>query len=179
MSKKSEARIQRQIEKALKQRERTVRQLEMADDKEARSEYARERPKTIRAGANPGSIYSLTVTWNCDRPDVEGAWESGTPRAWSDECWSGTIEPKLTEFSKLRWQEVEAQSSDSGHRMHHPMDVDRISDEAQYRLIELEHTADTIYRFRLGNLPRLWGFRIVGEFHILWYDPKHEIYPVD
>ncbi|MEP7350514.1 MAG: hypothetical protein ABI668_11285 [Sphingorhabdus sp.] len=65
------------------------------------------------------------------------------------------------------------------HKMHHNMDVDILADEAQYRLIEIEKFADTIFRFRLGSKKRLWGFRIVNKFEILWYDPGHEIYPTD
>jgi hypothetical protein len=65
------------------------------------------------------------------------------------------------------------------HRMHHPMDTCVLSDEAQYRLIERDIYADTIYRFRLGNKPRLWGFRRLAEFSLVWYDPEHEIYPVE
>lgn len=63
--------------------------------------------------------------------------------------------------------------------MHHGMDVDSICEEAQFRLIEIEKYQDTIFRFRLGNLPRLWGFRILDEFTVIWYDPTHRIYPVD
>jgi len=70
--------------------------------------------------------------------------------------------------------------------------------EAQTRLLEVHETqeekvrrreiearvlpyvdSEELFRFRLGNLPRLWGFRIVNEFYLLWYDPKHEIYPIE
>ncbi|MBL0769838.1 hypothetical protein JI743_13590 [Sphingopyxis sp. DHUNG17] len=176
---KREARLAREHKKLAQQELKSARLRAEPRDHEVRSEYAKDRPKAVRVGVNPGSIYNLTVTWSCESPDIEGAWDSGTPRAWTDECWNETILPKLSEFAKLRWHEVEAQTSDTGHRMHHPMEVASITEEAQYRLVELKHSADTIYRFRLGNLPRLWGFRIVGEFHVLWYDPKHEIYPVD
>lgn len=58
------------------------------------------------------------------------------------------------------------------------METERIDGEAQRRLVEIGRVSDSVYRFRLGNLPRLWGLRIVGQFHILWYDPTHRIYPV-
>jgi hypothetical protein len=38
---------------------------------------------------------------------------------------------------------------------------------------------EDIYRFRLGNKRRLWGFRRVNLFEILWYDPDHNVYPTD
>ena len=63
--------------------------------------------------------------------------------------------------------------------MHHGMDVDVITREAQHRLMVLDKYFDTIFRFRLGNRRRLWGFRILANFDVLWFDPEHEIYPTD
>jgi len=63
--------------------------------------------------------------------------------------------------------------------MHHNMDVEQICDEAQYRLVELELYSYIIFRFRLGNIRRLWGFRQLAQFEILWYDPTHQVYPTD
>jgi len=40
-------------------------------------------------------------------------------------------------------------------------------------------TDGDIYRFPLGNRGRLWGFRILNVFEILWYDPENNVYPVD
>lgn len=83
------------------------------------------------------------------------------------------------EFARLTWGEIDVFSSDSGHKMHHNMNVEDICEEAQLRLMEIERYQDTIFRFRLGNLQRLWGFRILDEFIVIWYDPTHKIYPVD
>ncbi len=77
------------------------------------------------------------------------------------------------------------------------MPVESIRDEAQTRLLELREEqegkverkeiaapvlryvdSEDLFRFRLGNLPRLWGFRIVNVFYLLWYDSEHEIYPI-
>ena len=85
----------------------------------------------------------------------------------------------MGDFSRLTWGEIDRQASDTGHKMHHNMDVEQICDEAQLRLIELVLEHDTIFRFRLGNKPRLWGFRTVANFEVLWFDPTHEIYPTD
>jgi hypothetical protein len=63
--------------------------------------------------------------------------------------------------------------------MHHSMAIETICDECQTRLLELEKVDGEIYRFRLGNRRRLWGFRILQTFEILWYDPEHRVYPTD
>lgn len=106
------------------------------------------------------------------------AWSWGA-REWGDEAWSGVTSPKLKQFEQLLWKEIESFTTDSGHRMHHSMAIEIICTEAQDRLLELDKVDGDIHRFRLGNLRRLWGFRIVNVFEILWYDPKHNIYPTD
>lgn len=119
------------------------------------------------------------MAWTIDAADRDGRWSWGVDREWGDQAWADIIEPKLKEFEQLLWREIEAQTTDTGHRSHHPMDVDQICKESQERLVELQHSHDTIYRFRLGNKRRLWGFRIVNVFETLWYDPNHKIYPTE
>lgn len=36
---------------------------------------------------------------------------------------------------------------------------------------------DSMARLRLGNLRRLHGFLDGHEFSIVWWDPKHEVWP--
>jgi len=183
MSKKGEARIQRQLEKRLKQSERTVRQSAVVEDRAVRSEYAKGAPKQIRLGADPGSIFQMQMCWTVDDADREGAWSWGVSRDWGDEIWEADLRPKLIEFEKLRWAEIESHTygnEGKRHRSHHPMETCHCCGEAQDRLSKLERAyPDILFRFRLGNLPRLWGVRVVNEFQILWYDPTHQIYPVD
>jgi len=124
----------------------------------------------------------MKMSWTIEHRDCDGAWESGTLRQWSEEAWKGEIQPKLIEWAKLTWAEIDAHTTGNDgkrHKMHHSMSVDSILEEAQYRLVEIDKLEENIFRFRLGNLPRLWGFRRIADFHVLWFDPKHEIYPTD
>ena len=89
------------------------------------------------------------------------------------------IEPKLVQWASLTWSEIDRLNTGTGHKMHHSMPTSGLAEEAQNRLIEIERYDDDIFRFRLGGKPRLWGFRVVADFQILWFDPEHEIYPVD
>jgi hypothetical protein len=168
---KSEARIARKNERALDAQEKAARLVESLVASLA------AQPK-VRLSADPGSIFGKVVRWSCNDPDCSGSWSWGIDRQWSDEDWNDTILPKLEVWSKLTWGEVDRLASDTGHKMHHNMDCGGLCNEALERLIEIEKLDDTIFRFRLGNLPRLWGFRIVDEFHILWFDPTHRVYPV-
>ncbi len=34
-----------------------------------------------------------------------------------------------------------------------------------------------ISRFRIGGKGRLYGFRLSNVFHVVWWDPGHEIWP--
>jgi hypothetical protein len=163
-----EARIARKEAQALKDAEKSVRLKE--------SVAALPVP---RLGADPSSIFQMKMTWSKDEADCEDCWSSGTARQWSEADWNNLIEPALQEWSKLLWREIDAFASGSGHKMHHNMDTDSILEEAQLRLIDIEKHSDTIFRFRLGNKKRLWGQRNLAKFEIIWYDPHHEIYPVD
>lgn len=165
---KREARIARDNEKRLKQAEKNARLVEIVKDI--------EEP---RLGADPNSIFDMKMSWSRDGADRSDSWSWGTPREWTDDDWDNLIKPKLEEWSNLKWSEIDQFSSGEGHKMHHLMDTGVIVEEAQYRLIEIDRYADRIFRFRLGNKRRLWGHRIVSKFYVIWYDPKHEIYPTE
>jgi hypothetical protein len=171
MSKKGDARIARALETKLKQEEKSARLVERI-----KSEMPPER--TVRFGANPNSIYGMLMDWTDDQADCEGDWSWG-PRQWEQSAWDGVIAPKLVNFRTMTWQEIESATTSTGHNMHHSMSVESICDECQTRLLELEKVDGDIYRFRLGNRRRLWGFRVLHVFEILWYDPLHNVYPTD
>lgn len=174
-----EARIARQIEEQLRQQQKSARLRERPENIAAVRAEGAPKDRTIRLGADPGSIYQMTMAWIDERADRKGSWSWGQARDWEDAAWTGVILPKLEQFQRLLWREIESFTTDTGHRMHHAMAVDQICDESQNRLVELEKVEEDIYRFRLGNRRRLWGFRIVNVFEILWYDPEHNIYPTD
>ena len=173
MSKKGDARINRAVERKSKVKDKSARLL-------ARIEAKAASTKAPRLGADTGSIFHMQMAWTCDAPDCADSWSWGQPRQWRDTEWSGEIEPKLNGFAGLRWSEIDAFTTNSGHKAHHAMDVARIDDEPRDRIkfLALAHDGD-IFRFRLGFKKRLWGFRIVNVFEVLWYDPHHMIYRLD
>lgn len=164
---KSEARIAR-------------RQKKTADraNKNARLSDVVRKEVAARFVENPSSTYQMKVDWAADAADVLESWSWGVARQWTQSDWDNTILPKLKNFEELTWAEVDALSSDSGHKMHHGMPTSSICEEAIGRLWTIEKYQDDMFRFRLGNLPRLWGFKQGSVFQILWYDPTHQIYPV-
>jgi hypothetical protein len=171
VSKKGDARIARAVERKLREQQKSVRLVE-------RIKTELPATKQPRVGANPDSIYQMQMDWDASEADREGNWSWG-PRDWTEAAWDGVIHPKLANFKTMKWHEIEAAVTSNGHRMHHPMPIETICDECQTRLLKLEKVDGDIYRFRLGNLPRLWGFRVLHVFEILWYDPEHNVYPTD
>lgn len=170
-SPKREARIARQNEKKVRDQEKSARLSQRVLEEITAA-------SAVRIGVDPRSIYNMKMCWTIEHADRQESWSWG-PRDWTDDDMNRVMLPKLTEFEKLHWKEIEALTTGSGHHAHHSMEVDAICNEAQDRLLKLESDLDHIYRFRLGNKRRLWGFRIVNLFETLWYDPEHRIYPTD
>lgn len=119
------------------------------------------------------------MTWTEANADRVGSWSWGQDRDWAQPDWDGIIHPKLAEWTKLMWKEIDTFSTPTRHKSHHTMPCEELCEESQLRLMDLGHSGETIFRFRLGSSRRLWGFRVVSEFQILWYDPLHQIYPTE
>lgn len=88
-------------------------------------------------------------------------------------------------MAKLKWSEINAQlvgSKQAAHRKHHSMPIDKLDTDAikDIQRSKLDQTfGDEMYRFRLGNKLRLWGFRRGRVFHAVWWDDAHGVYPTD
>jgi hypothetical protein len=112
------------------------------------------------------------------RIDHLGEWSWAEPRAWTDDEWARDIEPSFREFERMTWAQVDRFASGGGHKMHHAQEFERIVDEAQQRwmALDLAEFADSIFRFRLGNTKRAWGFIVQAHFHMVWYERQHKIH---
>lgn len=175
---KREARLAREAEKLVAQKEKSAR-LRARPVMEPTPRFgSNPADRTPRKGASPDSIFQMQMAWTADEADREGEWSWG-PRDWTDDDWSEVIERSLNNFATLTWAEIERFSTDNGHRSHHPMPVDSIVQESQNRLYKIEKMEEEIYRFRVGNRRRIWGFRRANVFDLVWYDPLHNIYPTE
>jgi hypothetical protein len=55
----------------------------------------------------------------------------------------------------------------------------KLSQAAKQRLIQLQRDdIETLYAWHVGGKERLWCAEFAGMMCILWWDPKHEVYPV-
>ena len=86
-------------------------------------------------------------------------------------------------ISTTTWAELRAmQTGGKGkrHRKHHEIPIESLASDAQDDLVKRkldEVVGDDVFRFRLDGTSRLWGFVVDGIFHVLWWDPEHQICP--
>lgn len=73
----------------------------------------------------------------------------------------------------MSWNEISVKSK----YFHHSIPVKDIILPAQKRLRKMGFTLEELFRFRLANLERVWGYRDRGVMQLLWWDPNHEICP--
>lgn len=135
-------------------------------------------PQQPKVG-NEHSRFGYQMTWCIRKQDIIGQWSWDEPRFWSADEFSNDIEPALISLQGLRWEEIERQSSDTGHRLHHQHELTEIAQEASERWCEIGlEEFDTLFRFRMGNKRRAWGVVIRGHFFMVWWERHHKIYLV-
>lgn len=124
---------------------------------------------------NPHAYKQQRPAWRFRYIDEDGDW------AITDDLLPEIIRVRLKEFEKIRWEEIEAQTTGTKrrHRKHHSQDVSSLCKKAQMRWADLKINYDTVFRFRFGSTIRLWGVRENAVFKPVWWDLKHEVYPTE
>jgi len=92
---------------------------------------------------------------------------------------SQKIYPKLCNFEKQTWEEIERDTHGNENKSkHHYIKVDQIIKEARDRLDQLNlKDVDELFSLRLEGKLRIYGIRRLNYMEILWVDPNHEICP--
>ncbi len=87
-----------------------------------------------------------------------------------------TIFDKLKSFESMTFDEIFYKNQHNNHRI---KDKSKMLKFVLERLSYLKLSKDLeIYSLRLEGDMRIYGFIESNIFYILWYDPKHELYPV-
>jgi hypothetical protein len=90
----------------------------------------------------------------------------------------------ICEMGRRSWGEIESDTTGSQdrHRKHHDQLIESLTclkaKDAISRHGLDEMFGDSIFRFRLEGERRLWGFRYDNTFHVVFWDPDHELYKV-
>jgi hypothetical protein len=181
---KAEARREKQLQKQAKQKKKSVvlSSSVQVKDRFIRSEIRPSFSKKPRS-PNPYQYKNNYFSWCCSLADTDDLWPWGEPRQWSDEEYSGIIEPHLNNYKNHSWAQVEAETYNGrgGRRsfLNKYQSVCSLRNEAQERWSELDlFEFDELFRFRLGSQKRIWGFRVEYHFYMIWYERQHCICPV-
>lgn len=129
---------------------------------------AKRVTKRARLIAPRATIYSLQPAWRVRMMDLDGEW--GWGKCSADQI--REIQGKLAAFEGLTWGEIERRKSC------HSTSPERIIRAARNRLVELGlDDLDKLYQLRFGSTERVWGVRVEHHLMLLWWDPKHAVWP--
>ena len=116
------------------------------------------------------SVNQRRPVWRFADLDDDGPWSlsSCEPSGLKD------ILAKLHTFETMKVGEIFA--SDSEHGKKYPPDA--LCKKARDRLAAIKKDDETqIVRLRFSGKARFYGFLREHVFHVLWWDPEHEVVP--
>ncbi len=106
---------------------------------------------------------------------MEIANPSGCGGGWGsvDDAQLHEIRQKLAHFEAKTWNEILVKEK---HR-NHTVPISKLRPSARERLEAMRlDDVDEVVSLRLTGPQRVWGYRIVAVFHVLWWDPEHKVY---
>ncbi|MCI0572640.1 MAG: hypothetical protein L0Y66_17950 [Myxococcaceae bacterium] len=126
--------------------------------------------KQPRIAVNPDMHEELKPVWRVQLLDLGGPW--GWSRVQAPALVD--IQRRLASFETMTWNEIRKQKS-CGF-----ISVSAVCKAAQERLMET-HQDDTeqLYKLRIDQSGRVWGIRDRNVLKLLWWDPEHEVYPMN
>jgi len=81
---------------------------------------------------------------------------------------------KLGSFSNMTWNDVYAD-----RKIGHQVPVQSMCPEAAKRLDQISNDYDELWELLIDGGGRLWGWKDGLYFYALWWDPDHQVYPMD
>lgn len=147
------------------------------DTRGSLSQDRRRVPESARA---PQAIDGDHFHWDASLIDheYEGDWDwKLRPKEAKD------ILDLLAKMCQLTWGEIKSQKTNSKRgtrQLHHSQAVESIATDAKRRLEQLGRgDQEEMFRFRHGNLARIWGVLEGPTFYILWFDRAHKVCPAE
>jgi hypothetical protein len=118
---------------------------------------------------DPNAFYHLKPAWRISRL------EFCDPYGWHeiDRDTLNRIRERLGSLEAMTWQEIIGNKN-------HPIRTVQLCKAAQDRLTDLHlDDVDRMTSLRLTGKGRIWGFVNQGIMTLLWWDPDHEVYPMN
>jgi len=126
--------------------------------------------KPVVLGTDNENVRARRLVWRFNEVDFSKTWSPAhvTPAQMKD------LLEKMASFETMTIGEIFAPGSQHGKKY----STDILPSPALRRLEEIERDDETeIARLRCGGAPRLYGFLREHVFHVVWWDPKHTVYP--
>lgn len=182
-----EKRIAAKAEKLLKEAEkRAVSVAKILANTKSPVSIAQNAPRKVPVdGAIIGGNFNYLVNISSAKEDRDGSWSWKIDRDWHKTPKKIEVETFLAEYDQVKtWRDVAeekcAGKEEAVKKKHVFYPLSAIVKEAQDRIIDLKlDDYDEIFRFRLANKERLYGFVNGATFVTVWFDPTHEICPTD
>lgn len=145
----------------------------MAKQKQIKRPQGNAAKTTVKNGV---SYEDITPAWMFDKIDRNGKFAFDINR---NDFEHREFLEKMISYATMTWAQLRRQTHDDGKSKHHYLDADKLSKAAQERLADmhLEENSDQVYSIALKNKLRIVGLRDKDKFHVLWYDPEHDVYP--
>jgi hypothetical protein len=155
----------------------------------AKQRKVRSKVEPSALSRSPKTAHGLQIGTDLDLGNSQPCWNFGLIDHSHEGSWdwkitsdeSETFLKFLSDMQKLSWNEIRALTTGK-HKKNHDMPTESLCKEAKDRLGEIGlGDQESLFRFRLSGKVRLWGLFLGRrhEFHILWWDRDHEVYPTD
>ena len=148
----------------------------MGKNKSTKKTVPVAKKQTVKSTYSSDNMKSV---WLFDKLDRDGKFAFDVNR---DDFEAKLFLDKMISYSSMTWQEIKLQTHDTKNKSkNHFIPGEDLSKEAQERIraLHYEEYSDSIFSFAFLNLIRVFGIRENEYFHVVWYDPKHEICKVD
>ena len=136
-------------------------------DKRPKAEFSPVATKSVKFSTDP-SFKGGPISWRFSHAD------KGGPFAWTcfdDPAVLSEVMERLVNIEGLEEHKLREAGS-------HPVETHKLSKEARDRLVELQHDdLDTLFSLRVTGERRVFCIHHGNIMRVLWYDPKHEVFP--
>lgn len=127
--------------------------------------------KQPKIASSPPDFYSQRPSWRVSKL------EFANPFGWHelDKAQIEAILNKLKDFESMTWREILLDAK----KQNHTVSINQLGSTARRRLqvIQLDDL-DELTSLRLSGKQRIWGILNQGTLNLLWWDPNHQVYPV-
>ena len=84
------------------------------------------------------------------------------------------VTARLKGFESMSWSEILV----AAKKQNHTVAIADLSKAARDRLLAIKlDDRDDLVSLRLSSRERIWGFLAENTFHLVWWDPEHQVCP--